>query len=291
MAFGQSVLVVEHGLDELINDILAQLFGGNESSLDSDAGDVGILTGVGAGSQVVTDQERICLLDGGELIVAQGDEVEGVGGGIVDDSGRGSTGDSEGGVDLAVLELVNAILEGAVHRIDVVLGQTRSAEHLPGVDLGTGTNVTDADGLALEVGHGVDAGLGKDLNGLVVDTGNPKSVGLGSAVEGVGTLVRVVDNVGLQNGHLSLAVGDHVDVRDGSAGGLNIEGGKGQLGVEDGLENAADSIVGTGGTAGRQSDRDGGIGAGVAVVVLAVVRLLTAAGDQREDHREREDQS
>lgn len=59
VAFGQSVLVVEHGLDELINDILAQLFGGNESSLDSDAGDVGILTGVGAGSQVVTDQERI----------------------------------------------------------------------------------------------------------------------------------------------------------------------------------------------------------------------------------------
>ena len=113
VAFGQSVLVVEHGLDELINDIFAQLFGGNESSLDSDAGDVGILTGVGAGSQVVTDQERICLLDGGELIVAQGDEVEGVGGGIVDDSGRGSTGDSEGGVDLAVLELVNAILEGA----------------------------------------------------------------------------------------------------------------------------------------------------------------------------------
>ena len=196
-----------------------------------------------------------------------------------------------GGIDLAVLELVNAILEGAVHRIDVVLGQTRSAEHLPGVDLGTGTNVTNADGLALEVGNGVDAGLGKDLNGLVVDTGDPKSVGLGSAVEGVGALVRVVDNVGLQNGHLSLAVGDHVDVRDGSAGGLNIEGGKGQLGVEDGLENAADSIVGTGGTAGRQSDRDGGIGAGVAVVVLAVVRLLTAAGDQREDHREREDQS
>ena len=289
MAFGQSVLVVEHGLHELINDIFAQLFGGNESSLDSDAGDVGILTGVGAGSQIVTDQERICLLDGGELIVAQGDEVEGVGGGIVDDSGRGSTGDSEGGVDLAVLELVDAILEGAVHRIDVVLGQTRSAENLPGVDLGTGTNVTDADGLALEVGHGVDAGLGKDLNGLVVDTGDPKGVGLGSAVEGVGALVRVVDNVGLQNGHLSLAVGDHVDVRDGSAGGLNIEGGKGQLGVEDGLENAADSVVGTGGTAGRQSDRNGG--AGIAVVVLAVIRLLTAAGDQREDHREREDQS
>ena len=135
----------------------------------------------------------------------------------------------------------------------------------------------------------IDAGLGKDLNGLVVDTGDPKSVGLGSAVEGVGALVRVVDNVGLQNGHLSLAVGDHVDVRDGSAGGLNIEGGKGQLGVEDGLENAADSVVGTGGTTGRQSDRNGG--AGIAVVVLAVVRLLTAAGDQREDHREREDQS
>ena len=101
--------------------------------------------------------------------------------------------------------------------------------------------------------------------------------------------MRVVDNVGLQNGHLSLAVGDHVDVRDGSAGGLNIEGGKGQLGVEDGLENATDSVVGTGGTAGRQSDRNGG--AGIAVVVLAVIRLLTAAGDQREDHREREDQS
>ena len=291
MAFGQSVLVVEHGLDELINDILAQILGSNESSLNGDADDIAGHAGIGGGGQVVTDQERIGLLNGGELFVSEGDEVEGVGGGVVDDSGRGSTGDGEGGIDLAVLELVNAILEGAVHRIDVVLGQTRSAEHLPGVDLGTGTNVTNADGLALEVGNGVDAGLGKDLNGLVVDTGNPQSVGLGSAVEGVGALVRVVDNVGLQNGHLSLAVGDHVDVRDGSAGGLNIEGGKGQLGVEDGLENAADSIVGTGGTAGRQSDRDGGIGAGVAVVVLAVVRLLTAAGDQREDHREREDQS
>ena len=207
VAFGQSVLVVEHGLDELINDILAQILGSNESSLNGDADDIAGHAGIGGGGQVVTDQERIGLLNGGELFVSEGDEVEGVGGGVVDDSGRGSTGDGEGGIDLAVLELVNAILEGAVHRIDVVLGQTRSAEHLPGVDLGTGTNVTNADGLALEVGNGVDAGLGKDLNGLVVDTGDPKSVGLGSAVEGVGALVRVVDNVGLQNGHLSLAVG------------------------------------------------------------------------------------
>ena len=289
MAFGQSVLVVEHGLDELINDVLAQILGSNESSLNGDADDIAGHAGIGGGGQVVTDQERIGLLNGGELFVSEGDEVEGVGGGVVDDSSGGSTGDGEGGIDLAVLELVNAILEGAVHRIDVVLGQTRSAEHLPGVDLGTGTNVTNADGLALEVGNGVDAGLGEDLNGLVVDTGNPQSVGLGIAVEGVGALVRVVDNVGLENGHLSLAVGDHVDVCNRSAGGLNVEVGKGQLVAEDGLENAADSIVGTGGTAGCQSDGNGA--AGIAIIILVVIRLLAAAGDQCEHHREREDQS
>ena len=49
VAFGQSVLVVEHGLEELINDVLAQILGSNESSLNGDAGNVGILTGVGAG--------------------------------------------------------------------------------------------------------------------------------------------------------------------------------------------------------------------------------------------------
>ena len=40
VAFGQSVLVVEHGLDELINDILAQILGSNESSLNGDADDI-----------------------------------------------------------------------------------------------------------------------------------------------------------------------------------------------------------------------------------------------------------
>ena len=54
MAGGQVSLVVEQALGDLVDDILAQILGGDQRSLNGDADDLVGLTGVGAGGQVVS---------------------------------------------------------------------------------------------------------------------------------------------------------------------------------------------------------------------------------------------
>ena len=105
--------------------------------------------------------------------------------------------------------------------------------------------------------------------------------------------MSIVQNVGLEDGHLSGAGGDELDVRLGSAGVNSGELGEAQLAVERGNKRVTNSIISTGGTAGGQSDADGrrGIAAVVAGVALAVIGLLVAAGDQSKDHREGENKS
>ena len=59
LSFGQVSLIVEHGLGDLIDDILAEVLGGGEDGLDGDADGLVRNAGVGVGGQVILDQERI----------------------------------------------------------------------------------------------------------------------------------------------------------------------------------------------------------------------------------------
>ena len=100
--------------------------------------------------------------------------------------------------------------------------------------------------------------------------------------------MSIVQNVGLEDGHLSGTGGDELDVRLGSAGVDRSEAGEGQLAVERGSKRVTDSIVSTGGAAGGQSDLHGG--GGIVAAALTVIGLV-AAGDQSHDHGEGEDKS
>lgn len=59
LSFGQVSLIVEHGLGDLIDDILAEVLGGGEDGLDGDADGLVRNAGVGVGGQVILDQEGI----------------------------------------------------------------------------------------------------------------------------------------------------------------------------------------------------------------------------------------
>ena len=163
LSTGELALAVEHGLGDLIDDILAEVLGGGEDGLDGDADGLVRNAGVGVGGQVILNQEGIVGSQIGNSLIAEGGHIEVVGGGEVGQSGGGGAGNGEGRIALAVLEGLSAAREGVVHDLDIVEGHAVGLEDLSRVQSGTGADVADADGLALEVGNGVDAGLGKDI--------------------------------------------------------------------------------------------------------------------------------
>ena len=162
LSFGQVSLIVEHGLGDLIDDILAEVLGGGEDGLDGDADGLVRNAGVGVGGQVILDQEGIVGGQIGDRLIAEGGHIEVVGGGEVGQSGGGGAGNGEGRFALAVLEGLGAAGEGVVHDLDVVEGHAVGLEDLSRVQSGTGADVADADGLALEVFNALD-GYGKWL--------------------------------------------------------------------------------------------------------------------------------
>ena len=176
LCVGELSLVVEHGLGDLVDDVLAQILGSGEDSLDSDADDVTVEAGISVAGEVLLDQERIVAGQVSNRLIAEGGHVEAVGGGEVRQSGGGGASHGEGSVALAVLESVSAAGEGVVHDVDVIEGHAVGLEDLRSVQSGAGTDVADADGLALELGNVSDAGGGDELNGLVVDARDPQTL-------------------------------------------------------------------------------------------------------------------
>ena len=252
----QVLLVLEHSLGQLIDGLLAQVLGGDQHSLHGHAGDLVVHALIGAGGQVLLDQEGIVLgqVVHGLLGQRHHGEVHAAGGQLGDGHGGGA-GHGEGGVDLAVLQLLGGVAEGAVGDVDVVIGHAVGLQDLTGVELGAGAAVAHADGLAGQLGHIGDAAAGGDLDGLVVQAGHPQGVGL-RLLEHVLTIVGIGQHVGLENGQLVLAVGDTLDVLLGGAGG---GGGHVQHIADDGVEHGAHAgahaVVSTGGAAGGQNSR------------------------------------
>ena len=72
LSTGELALAVEHGLGDLIDDILAEVLGGGEDGLDGDADGLVRNAGVGVGGQVILDQERIVGGQIGNSLFAEG---------------------------------------------------------------------------------------------------------------------------------------------------------------------------------------------------------------------------
>ena len=188
------------------------------------------------------------------MLVVDGDHVDGLGGAQVDHGGGGGAGGQEGGVDLAVLKALGGGAEGLEDGLDVLLDvQAVGVKHVLGVEVGTGVLVAHADGPALQIGHGLDVGVGgDDLHGLGVDARQDPDVGHGAGLlEGTGAVIGVGHNVGLNGGQL-VDAGRHVlQVVGRTAGGHHVHAhGVGVLLIEDVREHAAYRKVGAGLAAG-----------------------------------------
>ena len=112
------------------------------------------------------------------------------------------------------------------------------------------------------------------------------------------------EHVGLQDGHLGIAVSHLQDVGGRGTGGSHIQLAGGQQGVEGGLHHAAVGVIGAGGAAGRQGDglagaagRRGGGGSsagrsGRSRSGTGIAGLIgIAAAGQRQGQRQRQDES
>src|SRR5699024_4213880 len=100
-----------------------------------------------------------------DVLRVEADEVDLLGGGQLHDAGGGGAGDDEGGVDAAVLQALDAVVEVLVDGADVVLGEVIGAEHVDGVEVHAGADGADGDGLAGQVADGLYLGVeGDDLH-------------------------------------------------------------------------------------------------------------------------------
>ena len=205
------------------------------------------------------------------MLIVDGDQVHGLGGAQVDHGGGGGAGGQEGGVDLAVLEALGGGAEGLEDGGDVLLDvQAIGIEHVGGVKVGAGVLIAHADLLALQIGNGLDGGVGgDDLHGLGIEAGQDPDVGHGADLgKAAGAVIGVGHHVGLDGGQLVDAEGHVLQVVGRTAGGHHVYVHQvGILFIEHIGQHAAHREVGARFTAGahgqglfRRGPRSGGHG-------------------------------
>ena len=113
--------VVEQILREVVDGILRNVVTGQNDRADRNRGHIAVGAVNIGGDDVLGVVVRRCA-EAFDVLVVKGDEVHVLGGGEVGDGGRGSAGDDEGRVDLAVFDVVGAVAEGLVGRDDVRSG-------------------------------------------------------------------------------------------------------------------------------------------------------------------------
>ena len=256
MADNQLILVLEQGLGELIHRVLAQVGGGDQNGLDGHAGHFIVHTLIGPGGQVLLNQEVVMLREVIHGLLGQRDHGEvHAAGGQLGDGHSGGAGHGEGRVDLAVLQLLGGVAEGAVSNIDVVIGHAVGFQNLAGIEFGTGAPVAHADGLAGQLGHVGNAAAGGDLNRLIVQAGHPKGIRL-RLLEHVLAVVGIGQHIGLKNSQLILVIGNALDVLLGGASG---GGGHVQHITDNGIQYSTHTrtytVISTGGASGGQNSR------------------------------------
>ena len=199
--------IIEQVLREVVDGILRNVVTGQNDRADRNRGHIAVGAVNIGGDDVLGVVVRRCA-EAFDVLVVKGNEVDVLGGGEVSDGGRGSAGDDEGRVDLAVLDVVGAVAEGLVGRDDVIFGQAISTEDVDGVEVHAGTGRADGDALARKVSNGLDGSVGRDdLHLLHVERGDSgEAVDLAGLLKEVRSVVGVGHNVGLAERELGVAV-------------------------------------------------------------------------------------
>ena len=179
------------------------------------------------------------------MLVIQADQVHALAGREGGNGGGGGAGDDEGRVDLAVLQRFGAVTEGLVGGLDVVFGQAIGAENVDGVEVHTGTGGTDGDGLALQVGNGLDVRVqGDDLDLLHVERSHDgEAVDGADLFKGALTGIGIGQNVGLGEAQLRIADVNGINVGRGAAGGDGRDIGAGHIAHLLG-QDTAEAVIG-----------------------------------------------
>ncbi|MPM86532.1 hypothetical protein SDC9_133621 [bioreactor metagenome] len=227
------------------------------------------------------------------MLVVQAHQIHALGGGQRGDGGGGSAGHDESRVQLAVLQRVGAVAEALIGGVDVLLGQVIGAQKVDGVVVHAGAGGADGDVLALQVGNGLNVGVGgDDLHLLHVQVGHGGDVGNSAGFgKQVGARIRIGHDVGLDKAQLSRAVLQVLNVVLRAAG---LDGDNAHAGIAGDIlaQHAAERIVCTLRTAGREGQRISGAGCGTGGSCSASGTrrrsgspIVSAAGEDRGHHQ------
>ena len=227
------------------------------------------------------------------MLVVKAHKIDLTGRGERGDGGGGSAGDDERRLDLAVLQGLDAVAEGLIGRVDVLVGvDAVDAEHVNGVEVHARAGGADGDAFALQVGDALDVWVERDdLHLLHIERGD-RGEGRVRRVKQARALIGVSADVGLHEAELRVARRHCLDVRLGAAGGDRGHAGRGlvaHLAGEHGAEAVIGALVAAGGEG--QLAAAGRRGRGVLLTGRGVRRgrVAVAARDERKDHHRGKD--
>ena len=201
LGVGQAVQILEHAVQEVVHVRVADVVPGDDHGAHGHGGDV-------LGGAVHVGGDDGLGVEGGlghqlvDVLLVQAHQIHGVGGGQGGHGVGGSAGHHEGGVDLAVLQGLGALVKGLVGGTDVVLGQAVDVQDVDGVEVHAGARRADGHALARQIRHGLDLGIqGDDLDLLHVQRRHDGEIGDGAGVgKGAGAGVGIGEHVRLGKG-------------------------------------------------------------------------------------------
>ena len=205
---------VEQGLGEVIDVVFAYGVVGKNNRENGNGGGVSVHAAVGASGNGCSCIVRRGLLELSDVLSVHGYQVCLLGGGKVGDSGGGSASNDECCVNLAVLQGISGVSEVLVYSGDVLFDiDAISTKDVYCVEVNAGVGSANGNGLALQVGNGLDVSVaGNDLNLLGVQSCNNGEVLVCCTVEEVGTVVGIGCNVGLAECELCFVAFKGLDV-------------------------------------------------------------------------------
>ena len=288
---GDGILIVEDGLHDVVCALVGHVCGADEGRLYGDGLSVNVKTVVGACGDGVGCVVGAILEQLLHMLVIDGDKVYILCGCEGRNCGSRCAGAEERCVNLAVLHALGGGVEGLVYGVDVIESHAVSSKNVDGVVVGAGALVTDADGLALEVGNALDAGVdGHDLNGLCIQCAqNTEVVELSAFGKAVGTFKGVGHNVGLDGSKL-VNCAHALKVCTGAAGG-DCGHGDAEVLADYLAEDTAKCVIGSCGAAGTHGEALGAVDrllVGIALDCVVKTASVAGAGAQCEYHHNRQ---
>ena len=176
-----------------------------QKRLHADGPDVLILTGVGPGGDNAGAVGRVGRQQPRTDTPVDGEQTDGAGLGQLLQRVGVQTGGDEHRVDRAVGQPGGSVGVVQVYSVYQAVVQAAGGQHLPGVLLGAGFLLADAERAALQLLQRRNAGVGpdNDLHGLLIQGGHGAEAALGTLVgKDAAAVVGILRHVGLGNGQL-----------------------------------------------------------------------------------------